>query len=152
MISQLSLPSSVLPYNLDVLRKLSDNERDLIRVVVEAVHEIRDSILEPDVNEDADGEQTDLEADTEEEDEEDDGEEGVELGGKASAKKARRPVKVVPELDEAARLKKAFVDLRGLEIMQALLERVNGVCRPSLSLSQSDLVEGALADVVLNVS
>lgn len=125
MVSQLSLPSTILPYNLDVLRKLSDNERDLIRVVVEAVHELRDSILEPGADDQAEGEQTDLEAETDEDDDDDD--EDVELGGKASFRRAKRPIKVIPELDDAAKLKKAFIDLRGLEIMQALLERVNGV-------------------------
>lgn len=42
MISQEALPESLVARCLDVLRMLSPNERDLIRVVVEVVHELRD--------------------------------------------------------------------------------------------------------------
>lgn len=37
-----ALPEGLLSRCLDVLRQLSPNERDLIRVVVEIVHELRD--------------------------------------------------------------------------------------------------------------
>ena len=46
MISQNVLPEGLVSRCLDVLRKLSPNERDLIRVVVEVVHELRDNIDE----------------------------------------------------------------------------------------------------------
>lgn len=42
MISQDCLPEGLVARCLDVLRVLSPNERDLIRVVVEVVHELRD--------------------------------------------------------------------------------------------------------------
>jgi condensin complex subunit 3 len=42
MISQETLPNNLVPRCLDVLRTLSANERDLIRVVVEVVHDLRD--------------------------------------------------------------------------------------------------------------
>jgi condensin complex subunit 3 len=42
MLSQEELPESLLPKCLDVLRQLSASERDLIRVGVEIVHELRD--------------------------------------------------------------------------------------------------------------
>jgi condensin complex subunit 3 len=42
MISQESLPENLVAKCLDVLRTLSSNERDLIRVVVEVVHDLRD--------------------------------------------------------------------------------------------------------------
>ena len=42
MISDGALPEGLLVRCLDVLRKLWANERDLIRVVVEVVHELRD--------------------------------------------------------------------------------------------------------------
>ena len=42
MISQDILPEHLVGRCLDVLRKLSVNERDLIRVVVEVVHDLRD--------------------------------------------------------------------------------------------------------------
>lgn len=42
MISQDALPENLVARCLDVLRILSANERDLIRVVVEVVHDLRD--------------------------------------------------------------------------------------------------------------
>jgi hypothetical protein len=52
MISQDSLPEGLVARCLDVLRVLSPNERDLIRVVVEVVHELRDD-GEPEKEEEA---------------------------------------------------------------------------------------------------
>jgi hypothetical protein len=43
MIGQEALPENLVARCLDVLRILSPNERDLIRVVVEVVHELRDT-------------------------------------------------------------------------------------------------------------
>ena len=43
MIGQDALPENLVARCLDVLRILSPNERDLIRVVVEVVHELRDT-------------------------------------------------------------------------------------------------------------
>ncbi len=43
MISQEALPSGLVTRCLDLLRTLSSSERDLIRVVVEVVHELRDA-------------------------------------------------------------------------------------------------------------
>lgn len=42
MASQDTLPERLLPHCLDILRKLSAGERDLIRVVVEIIHDLRD--------------------------------------------------------------------------------------------------------------
>lgn len=42
MSSQDTLPERLLPYCLDILRKLSSGERDLIRIVVEIIHDLRD--------------------------------------------------------------------------------------------------------------
>ena len=47
MIAHQALPEGLASRCLDVLRKLSDSERDLIMVVVEVVHELRDT-EEPD--------------------------------------------------------------------------------------------------------
>ena len=41
--SQAILPERLLPYCLDILRKFSSSERDLIRVVVEVIHDLRDT-------------------------------------------------------------------------------------------------------------
>jgi condensin complex subunit 3 len=43
MISQEALPLGLVTRCLDLLRNLSSSERDLIRVVVEVVHELRDA-------------------------------------------------------------------------------------------------------------
>lgn len=43
MISQDALPDTLVSGCLDVLRILSSSERDLIRVVVEVIHDLRDS-------------------------------------------------------------------------------------------------------------
>lgn len=42
MVSQEVLPEPLVGRCLDVLRTLSANERDLIRVVVEVIHDLRD--------------------------------------------------------------------------------------------------------------
>lgn len=42
MLSQANLPESLIPACLDVLSKISDGERDLIRVIVDVVTELRD--------------------------------------------------------------------------------------------------------------
>ena len=43
MISQDVLPQHLTSHCLDILRKLSSSERDLIRIVVEVIHELRDN-------------------------------------------------------------------------------------------------------------
>ena len=50
MISQDVLPEGLVARCLDVLRTLSPNERDLIRVVVEVIHTLRDPDEEPAVS------------------------------------------------------------------------------------------------------
>jgi hypothetical protein len=42
MISQPALPESLVPKCLDILRALTPNEKELIRIVVEVIHELRD--------------------------------------------------------------------------------------------------------------
>lgn len=46
MISQESLPEGLLTRCLDVLRVLVRSEKELIRIVVEVVHELRDADIE----------------------------------------------------------------------------------------------------------
>lgn len=130
MIASFDLPASVIPHNLDVLRKLSETERDLIRVIVEVVHEIRDAGLDP---EDDEVEDSRVSPDFEEE-----GDEGLEFGAAppiAAEKPLHRALarlslhKGEPVDDEAAEIqRKAIVDVRSLAVLKALLERVNGVC------------------------
>ena len=51
MLSQEALPERLLTKCLDVLRELSASERDLIRVVVEIIQDLRDPGDEEDVTE-----------------------------------------------------------------------------------------------------
>jgi condensin complex subunit 3 len=44
MLGKHNLPETLLAPCLDVLRILSSSERDLIRIVVEIVHELRSSV------------------------------------------------------------------------------------------------------------
>lgn len=51
MISQSSLPESLIPRCIEVLSKISNGERDLIRVVVDVVTELREGDGEVDADE-----------------------------------------------------------------------------------------------------
>jgi len=130
MIASFDLPPTIIPHNLDVLRKLSETERDLIRVIVEVVHEIRDAGVDPD--ETANDEDTRVAPDFEEEEEE-----GLEFGA-APPIAAEKPLhRALARMSlakgeavegEAAEVqRKAIVDNRALMVLKALLERVNGV-------------------------
>jgi condensin complex subunit 3 len=49
MLSQDNLPDLLIPRCLDVLVRICDTERDLIRVVVDVITELRDGEDEPDM-------------------------------------------------------------------------------------------------------
>lgn len=48
MLCQGILPDDLVPPCLDILRILSASERDLIRIIVEIIHELRDSDTDDD--------------------------------------------------------------------------------------------------------
>ena len=48
MISQEALPESLIPLCLDILRRLNNDEKDLIRIVVEVIHDLRDNDADED--------------------------------------------------------------------------------------------------------
>ncbi len=50
MISQPNLPEALIPRCLDILTKISDGERDLIRVIVDVITELREGEGEEEVN------------------------------------------------------------------------------------------------------
>lgn len=50
MISQSNLPEALIALCLDVLTKISDGERDLIRVVVDVITELREGDGDEDVS------------------------------------------------------------------------------------------------------
>lgn len=116
VIGQEILPEGLVARCLDVLRVLSPSERDLIRVVVEVVHELRD---ERNGEEGEDGER--------EKDGEGEGDDGNEDDANLSAVKAPKPPK---ELNPEEQAQADALDLRCLSLCIGMLERVNGVCRP----------------------
>ncbi|KAL7417587.1 nuclear condensing complex subunit [Mrakia frigida] len=146
MIASFDLPPTIIPHNLDVLRKISETERDLIRVIVEVVHEIRDAGVDPD--ETADDEDTRVAPDFEEEQEE-----GLEFGA-APPIAAEKPLhRALARMSlakgeavegEAAEVqRKAIVDNRALMVLKALLERVNG------SLQENSVLDGLVPDLIV---
>lgn len=120
MISQEALPESLVARCLDVLRMLSPNERDLIRVVVEVVHELRDRDA---TYEEAEGDKGAAE----------DGETAtafgdIPSGGAPSTQGGpRKPPKEAKPLSPEEQARSDAVDLRCLSLCIGMLERVNGV-------------------------
>ncbi|KAH9922432.1 nuclear condensing complex subunit [Fomitopsis serialis] len=108
MISHDVLPESLVARCLDVLRVLSPNERDLIRVVVEVVHELRDpSEPEEDVPQVNDGE--------------------------VSLPRRPRPCPE-SEMTPEERARADAIDLRCLSLCIGMLERVNGTFEENSTL------------------
>ncbi|KIK98064.1 hypothetical protein PAXRUDRAFT_824294 [Paxillus rubicundulus Ve08.2h10] len=128
MISQDALPETLVARCLDVLRQLSPSERDLIRVVVEVVHELRDSgeaEEEPDKDATEDGEMT-------------------SFGGNSSTTKtAPKGPKVPKELNPEDQARADAVDLRCLSLCIGMLERVNG------TFEENSTLEGILGELIV---
>ncbi len=120
MLAQEFLSEDLLPRPLDVLRVLSESEKDLIRVVVEVVHELRDPPEEE--SEEVKAEETIMDAD----------ETMTELG--ASPKKAKLPEPVEQELTPEQKARRDTIDLRCLSLCIGMLERVNSVSPAHLFL------------------
>ena len=108
MLVQHVLPEALLPRALEVLRELSPSEQDLIRVVVEIVHELRDP---PEEESDAK-----LEAD-----------ETISEFGSPRRPRMAPPPKPVSEMSPEEKHRADQVDLRCLSLCIGMLERVNGV-------------------------
>ncbi|KAG6903032.1 hypothetical protein C0995_007465 [Termitomyces sp. Mi166 len=125
MLSQELLPQSLLNKCLDVLRKLSPSERDLIRVVVELVQDLRDWILgdeEEDPTKDADAETS-----------------SGETPGTVRAPRPNPPREQTVE--EKARAD--AIDLKCLLLCIGMLERVNG------TLDENSTLEGILEELII---
>ena len=126
MISQETLPESLVARCLDVLRTLSPNERDLIRVVVEVVHELRDRDA---ADEEAEGDQGTAA----------DGETATAFGetpseGNPSTQGGpRKPPKEAKQMSPEEQARADTFDLRCLSLCIGMLERVNGVSRFHIS-------------------
>ncbi|OBZ78081.1 Condensin complex subunit 3 [Grifola frondosa] len=124
MISQDVLPENLLARCLDVLRKLSPNERDLIRVVVEVVHELRDPEPEEESRNINDG-VTDV----------------------SETPMTVRTVRALPkptaEMTPEEKAHADEVDLRCLSLCIGMLERVNG------TFEENSTLEGILGELII---
>ncbi|KAI5451535.1 chromosome condensation complex Condensin, subunit G [Naganishia albida] len=119
MISQRTLPETIIPLCLDVLYKISDSERDLIRVIVDVVTELRV------------GPGDDREPD-----------ETMSVAG--SVRYQRRNSVATTASDNAQDpYMAALVDSRCLSICISLLERVNG------TLQENSVFHGLLPDLII---
>lgn len=115
MIGKESLPDGLVARCLDVLRVLSPSERDLIRVVVEVVHELRDE---------GDGDEVDKDKDA---DDDAEGGDANEDDASLSAAKAAKAPKPPKQLGPEEQVRADALDLRCLSLCIGMLERVNGV-------------------------
>ncbi|KAJ9110074.1 hypothetical protein QFC19_001745 [Naganishia cerealis] len=119
MISQRTLPATIMPLCLDVLYKISDSERDLIRVIVDVVTELR---VGP--SDERDHEDTMSVAD--------------------SIRYQRRNSVATNTADSPEDAMMAvLIDSRCLSICISLLERVNG------TLQENSVFHGLLPDLII---
>ncbi|KAG1847661.1 nuclear condensing complex subunit [Suillus subalutaceus] len=126
MISQEALPESLVARCLDVLRMLSPNERDLIRVVVEVVHELRDvSDEEESLKEPADDGETNF------------GETPM------PTRMAPKEPKSSEDMSSEERARMDAIDLRCLSLCIGMLERVNG------TFEENSTLEGILGELII---
>ncbi|EPQ52389.1 chromosome condensation complex protein [Gloeophyllum trabeum ATCC 11539] len=125
MISQETLPESLLSRCLDVLRKLSPNERDLIRLVVEVVHELRDPEMEEkEASAGDDGETTYAET-------------------PMTVRTVRAAPKPPSEMTPEEKAQADAIDLRCLALCIGMLERVNG------TFEENSTLEGILGELII---
>lgn len=133
MISQDVLPESLVSRCLDILRTLSPNERDLIRVVVEVVHELRDR------------DTTDEEAEVEKEATETATAFGaIPSAGPSSTQEGLRKLpKEAKPLSPEEQVRADALDLRCLSLCIGMLERVNG------TFEENSTLEGILGELII---
>ncbi|KAL1410056.1 chromosome condensation complex Condensin, subunit G [Vanrija albida] len=100
MISQGSLPETLIPRCMDVLSKITDGERDLIRLIVDVVTELRVGDGDVETQEPA-------------------------TPSRSTIGSPSRPTRAPVNDDPEARRREALIDYRCLLICTSLLERVN---------------------------
>ncbi|PIL28240.1 hypothetical protein GSI_09652 [Ganoderma sinense ZZ0214-1] len=135
MLAQEFLSEELLARPLDVLRVLSESEKDLIRVVVEVVHELRDV-----PEEEGEGEGVKAEAEVEDETTMDADETMTEMG--ESPRKGRKQ-KPVEQLTPEQKARRDTIDLRCLSLCIGMLERVNS------TFEENEVLEGVLFDLII---
>ncbi|KAJ8457735.1 hypothetical protein ONZ51_g11351 [Trametes cubensis] len=134
MLAQDVLPEALLARCLDVLRVLSPNERDLIRVVVEVVHELRDP-SDPDAEAEAEAA---MKGDV------DDAE--TEMGSPRRPQRPAQLPKPATEMSPEEKARADAVDLRCLALCIGMLERVNG--RREMALREKGLISLGLCCLI----
>ncbi|KAI0266182.1 nuclear condensing complex subunit [Gloeopeniophorella convolvens] len=125
MIAQEALPAGLVARCLDVLRTLSSSERDLIRIVVEVVHELRDA------NDDDENELMADDPDT------------TVDGSATAAPRAPRGPKPPGEMTPEERARADAMDVRCLDLCIGMLERVNG------TFEENSTLEGILGELIV---
>ncbi|KAI5122624.1 hypothetical protein M0805_008713 [Coniferiporia weirii] len=126
MISQDSLPENLMPLCLDILRKLSSGERDLIRIVVEVIHELRDGDSDED---DTRGRSADTGTGVDE----------TPVPTRTPGRPRKPPADMTVEEKERA----DTIDLRCLSLCIGMLERVNS------SFEENSTLEGVLGELII---
>ncbi|KAJ7598768.1 nuclear condensing complex subunit [Mycena floridula] len=123
MLAHPQLPPGLLGPCLDLLKEIMPSERDLIRVVVETVIELREDDEQPD--EPGDTSHSDI--------------------SQATLKKDRlnRRSKQLQEMSEEEKRDSDLTDLRCLTLCIGMLERVNG------TFEDNSTLEGILADLII---
>ncbi|KAJ9103123.1 hypothetical protein QFC21_002545 [Naganishia friedmannii] len=119
MISQRTLPSTIMPLCLDILYKISDSERDLIRVIVDVVTELR-------VGPSDEREQDDT----------------MSVADSIRYQRRNSVATDVADSPEDAMMA-VLIDSRCLAICISLLERVNG------TLQENSVFHGLLPDLII---
>ncbi|RDX45406.1 hypothetical protein OH76DRAFT_1420865 [Lentinus brumalis] len=130
MLAQDVLPEHLLPNALDVLRVLTTDEKDLIRVVVEIVHELRDP------GDEESEEKGDATVDPDES--------MTEFGSpRKQNPRIPQPPKPVTEMTPEEKARADAVDLRCLALCIGMLERVNSSFEDNITL------EGVLQELIV---
>ncbi|KAF6764231.1 nuclear condensing complex subunit [Ephemerocybe angulata] len=131
MLAHPQLPPSLIERCVDVLKEIMPSERDLIRVVVEIIVELRENEELEDVDNilgDLDDQDPDQSSATE----------PISRGGRSARKPRDRDAMSSEERREAD-----ITDIRCLMLCTAVLERVNG------SFEDNSTLEGILADLIV---
>ena len=122
MISQPNLPARLVDKCMDILCKIANSERDLIRIVVDVVSELREGQGEEEIDAVSHTFRGEIRTDGQ----------PTPSGESSAGSPVRRKTMVggtsIDDPDQA--VKKALVDLRALLICISMLQRINSVSSP----------------------
>ncbi|KAL0960147.1 hypothetical protein HGRIS_011782 [Hohenbuehelia grisea] len=132
MLSKLELPETLVWPSLDLLRELTQGERDLIRLIVEITQDLRDPSY----------------SDDDEEHPENPGSDEMDIGATPATVKPQRVtlfgnLKTREDMSPEEQARTDAVDRRCLALLIAVLERVNG------RLEENTVLDGVLKEIIL---